>query len=31
MQHNRDAQHIIQSYIRKNKKLKIITLSDNDS
>ncbi len=27
MQNNRDAQHIIQSYIRKNKKLKIINLN----
>ncbi|MCB4809389.1 GIY-YIG nuclease family protein [Tamlana sp. 62-3] len=26
MQNNRDTQHIIQSYIRKNKRLKIITL-----
>ncbi len=27
MEHNRDAKHIIQSYIRKNKRLKIIKLS----
>ncbi len=27
MQHNRDAQHIIQSYTRKNKKLKIVPIS----
>lgn len=26
MQHNRDSQHIIQSYLRKNKRLKIIRL-----
>ncbi len=26
MSHNRDAQHIIQSYVRKNKKLKIIPI-----
>ncbi|MCK8524011.1 exonuclease domain-containing protein [Aquimarina sp. D1M17] len=26
MQHNRDAQHIIQSYIRQNKKIKIIPI-----
>ncbi len=30
MTHNRDAQHIIQSYIRKNKKLKIVKLTKND-
>ena len=27
MQNNRDTQHIIQSYIRKNKRLKIIQLN----
>ena len=26
MQHNRDSQHIIQTYLRKNKRLKIIRL-----
>ncbi|QKX07445.1 GIY-YIG nuclease family protein [Aquimarina sp. TRL1] len=30
MSHNRDAQHIIQSYIRKNKKLKIIKPTSNE-
>ncbi|MEW7290468.1 exonuclease domain-containing protein [Aquimarina sp. 2304DJ70-9] len=30
MEHNRDAQHIIQSYTRGHKKLKIIKLSKND-
>ncbi|MFD1096525.1 exonuclease domain-containing protein [Salegentibacter chungangensis] len=30
MDNNRDAQHIIQSYLRKNKKLKIIQLSLNE-
>ncbi|MDY8138254.1 exonuclease domain-containing protein [Aquimarina sp. 2201CG5-10] len=30
MKHNRDAQHIIQSYTRKNKRLKIIKLPKND-
>ncbi len=30
MQHNRDAQHIIQSYIRQHKKLKIVKLNRND-
>ncbi|GAA4274668.1 exonuclease domain-containing protein [Aquimarina gracilis] len=30
MQHNRDAQHIIQSYVRTHKKLKIIKLEKND-
>jgi len=30
MRHNRDAQHIIQNYIRQHKRLKIIDLSDND-
>jgi len=29
MTHNRDAQHIIQSYLRRNKKLKIIQLKHN--
>jgi len=29
MGHNRDAQHIIQSYIRTHKKLKVITLDKN--
>jgi len=29
MQHNRDAQHIIQSYVRQHKKLKIIELKEN--
>lgn len=28
MEHNRDSQHIIQSYLRKNKKLKIIELNN---
>ena len=27
MENNRDTQHIIQSYLRKNKRLKIITLN----
>lgn len=27
MQHNRDVQHIIQNYLRKNKKLKIVNLA----
>ena len=26
MQNNRDTQHIIQNYLRKNKRLKVITL-----
>ena len=30
MHHNRDAQHIIQSYVRKQKKLKIINLKQNE-
>ncbi|TSE09528.1 MULTISPECIES: exonuclease domain-containing protein [Aquimarina] len=30
MTHNRDAQHIIQSYVRQHKKLKIIKLPKND-
>ncbi|WP_344929271.1 exonuclease domain-containing protein [Aquimarina addita] len=30
MSHNRDAKHIIQSYTRKNKRLKIVTLSPNE-
>lgn len=30
MSHNRDAQHIIQSYVRTHKKLKIIKLPKND-
>ncbi len=30
MGHNRDAQHIIQSYVRKNKRLKVIKLPKND-
>ncbi len=29
MQNNRDSQHIIQSYLRKNKRIKIIDLSSN--
>ncbi len=29
MQHNRDAQHIIQSYVRTHKKLKIVKLKNN--
>ena len=29
MSHNRDAQHIIQSYLRKNKRLKIIKIDPN--
>lgn len=30
MSHNRDAQHIIKSYTRKNKRLKIVTLANNE-
>ena len=30
MTNDRDAQHIIQSYLRKNKKLKIIQFSSNE-
>jgi len=26
LEHNKDAQHIIQSYMRRNKRLKVITL-----
>ncbi len=29
MNHNRDAQHIIQSYIRQNKKIKIVPITKN--
>ena len=29
MQNNRDVQHIIQNYLRKNKKLKIVNLANN--
>ena len=28
MQNNRDSQHIIQSYLRKNKRLKIVELAN---
>mgnify|MGYP000648332151 FL=1 len=28
MEHNKDAQHIIQSYMRRHKRLKIIKLED---
>lgn len=31
MQNNRDTQHIIQSYMRRNKKLKIVKLADNET
>lgn len=31
MHHNRDAQHIIQSYLRQNKKLKTIVLSSSEN
>ena len=31
MQHNRDVQHIIQTYLRKNKRLKIINLPPNST
>jgi DNA polymerase III subunit epsilon len=30
MQHNRDSQHIIQSYLRRNKRLKVIKLNVNN-
>jgi len=30
MQHNRDSQHIIQSYLRRNKRLKILKLEVNN-
>jgi DNA polymerase-3 subunit epsilon len=29
MQHNRDTQHIIQSYLRRNKRLKVVNLNTN--
>ncbi|MGV6831331.1 MAG: exonuclease domain-containing protein [bacterium] len=31
MQHNRDVQHIIQTYLRKNKRIKIINLPPNSA
>ena len=28
LEHNKDAQHILQSYMRRNKRLKVIPLND---
>ena len=28
LEHNKDAQHIIQSYVRRNKRIKVISLED---
>ena len=30
MEHNRDTQHIIQSYLRRNKRLKVIHLKEQE-
>jgi DNA polymerase-3 subunit epsilon len=28
LEHNKDAQHIIQSYVRRNKRIKVISIED---